>query len=573
MFCTVCATPNPISARHCGGCGIGLRLGAALAGHREAAAARRRRVVSLSLYTIAALSVVAAIAAAYRTYWIEPASWYARAAAAEAAGDFPEAIDGFAAAAGYRDAQARRAALTGAFSPHRATYEAALLALASGRHDEAITLVAPVVRAAPGYTEAVDLLAEARRQRAAELLRQVETAESRRDWLSAERALAELVAIDPSQAAPATRLAALRRDHAPIIFTREHTLFAVGPDGADERLLTDAVAAAWPTWSPDRTRIAFTAQESGGGEIALYLINADGGGLTRLAGDLRPYAGPVWSPDGTRLAYAVLGGGQELMGQSEPDPPSIRVIEVATGHETNVTGGYVVDAYYPTWAPDGQRLAFVTRAPDNATLAAETLTPVSTGTGDVFVVTLATGAVANLSAGRIDHPWRVVWSPVDERLLVYTRDPGMSYDRDQARLTLIDALSGELAAVDTEGERITTPVWSPDGRRIAYVADERTIVVRTIDRPDEPPVRVQLDTSISRFLSWSLDGQTLLAAAESSGRTSFLIPLDGSGAAPAPLWLGYDSDRHQAGAPQWAPLHPATPAEAPTIAGTGLDRS
>jgi hypothetical protein len=83
--------------------------------------------------------------------------------------------------------------------------------------------------------------------------------------------------------------------------------------------------------------------------------------------------------------------------------------------------------------------------------------------------------------------------------------------------------------------------------------------------------RFELDVMISRFLTWAPDGRTLLAVAETSGRASYLIPVDDVGQAPTPLSLSYDTDRRQPGSPQWAPIHSVDPWEPATVAGAALD--
>lgn len=88
----------------------------------------------------------------------------------------------------------------------------------------------------------------------------------------------------------------------PAIFCRLDGIFLMDTNGANVRRLTDRSLLPWgPAWSPDGTRIAFFSQP-GGPTSALYVVNVDGSGLTKLAdigqGDLGRFlpASPSWSP-------------------------------------------------------------------------------------------------------------------------------------------------------------------------------------------------------------------------------------------------------------------------------------
>jgi TolB protein len=56
-----------------------------------------------------------------------------------------------------------------------------------------------------------------------------------------------------------------------------------------------------PTPTPAPGRIAFTSLRDGNWEI--YVMNADGTGLTRLTNHHADDRRPAWSPDGTRIAF------------------------------------------------------------------------------------------------------------------------------------------------------------------------------------------------------------------------------------------------------------------------------
>ncbi len=562
MFCTVCATRNPVAAHRCRLCGTGLPV--LRSGRRRTSDARSRRVALGLLYTLPIVLLAVASLGYYRANWRDAASWYAEAEAALAAGDYAQAIDRFSTAGDYRDAEARRVALEANLASHQARMQAATTALDRGQYDAAIAEIAPAVATWPADAAAREVLANARRVRIDQLQRDVEAAARQGDWLQAERALDAQIAEDPGDREGRARLTAMRREQSPIAFTRDHVLYLISPDGMDERLVTDRVPVAWPSWSPDRTRIAFASSEENGIN-GLYVVDADGSNLVRIAGDLRDYSGPVWSPDGTRIAFATGGGGTERMGQSEPDPDGLSVVDVATRRILKM----IPDAFSPVWSPRGDRLAFVRRAPDSSYMNSVTNDGRPAPTGDVLIWTMATNRVENITQRRVLYPWRIAWSPVDERMLVYTRDPGTSYDRDRTRLTLLNADTGALSEINTSRDRITMPVWSPDGTRIAYVAGEETLVVRELAGRSE---RIDLDVVLSRYVSWGPSGDTLIAVAEGAIRSSHIISLTSDPIATTPLLLDYDTDRRAAGAPQWGPTHLVTAPPRPSIGGTGLDR-
>ena len=63
----------------------------------------------------------------------------------------------------------------------------------------------------------------------------------------------------------------------------------------------DGVYDQHPAWSPDGKRIAFASNREG--DADLYVLNADGSGVTRVTVDPRDDSYPTWSPDGHKLLF------------------------------------------------------------------------------------------------------------------------------------------------------------------------------------------------------------------------------------------------------------------------------
>ncbi|MEO7684655.1 MAG: hypothetical protein ABIU86_12060, partial [Gemmatimonadaceae bacterium] len=99
---------------------------------------------------------------------------------------------------------------------------------------------------------------------------------------------------------------------------------------------------------PDGTKIAFTSDL--GGNIAIWVMNADGSSAKALTTNPRGDWHPAWSPDGTKIAF------------SRGVSTNIRDIWTMNADGTLVaplTNG-LQGAQDPSWSPDGRKIALST---------------------------------------------------------------------------------------------------------------------------------------------------------------------------------------------------------------------
>jgi Tol biopolymer transport system component len=130
-------------------------------------------------------------------------------------------------------------------------------------------------------------------------------------------------------------------------------LYTMNPDGSDIVQITNLPATDFDSWfpafSPDGRRIVFCRDRPDAPNASdLYVINADGTGLTRLTFDGLECAAH-WSPDATRLAFARgLQNGKGVIATMRAD---------GTGKKTNLTHD-VWGKFWPVYTPDDGQIVF-----------------------------------------------------------------------------------------------------------------------------------------------------------------------------------------------------------------------
>jgi serine/threonine protein kinase/Tol biopolymer transport system component/Tfp pilus assembly protein PilF len=84
---------------------------------------------------------------------------------------------------------------------------------------------------------------------------------------------------------------------------QQRHIYIMRTDGTNQRDLTpDTYRHAWPRWSPDGQRIAFTSRRTGDWE--LWMVNRDGSNLHQVSQSNGGHYSP-WSIDGSMVAYSI----------------------------------------------------------------------------------------------------------------------------------------------------------------------------------------------------------------------------------------------------------------------------
>ena len=126
-------------------------------------------------------------------------------------------------------------------------------------------------------------------------------------------------------------------------------IYMMNPDGTrQERLTYDRAVDCDPVISPTGDQILFNSNRRGTRD--LYLMDVDGRNVRPLFGFTEAYrTHPAWSPNGKRIIYSQRALGGINIHTTGADGTSAKLIV----HLENAHSGY------PTWSSDGTEIAYV----------------------------------------------------------------------------------------------------------------------------------------------------------------------------------------------------------------------
>jgi Tol biopolymer transport system component/tRNA A-37 threonylcarbamoyl transferase component Bud32 len=303
----------------------------------------------------------------------------------------------------------------------------------------------------------------------------------------------------------------------------------IGSDTA-LRLTTDPAVDTTPKWSPDGRSIAFL-RRAGPGRKALMTVAALGGQERKVADFQSSHNGLSWSPDGKWLAvtvesqkpsegaalYLVSAEGGDLRRLTSPPPPA------------------QIDNH-PAFSHDGRSIAFArVRSLQVGSLYVQPLTADFRASGEPRKLPTQEGDA-------ISYP---AWT-ADDREIAYSTSANA-----RSQLFRIAADGGGPPRTLGLGEGAMMPVFSSDGRRLAYAHAFQDANIWRLDLTAKDVVSEQLIASTFRevFPQYSPDGKRIVFYSDRTGRDQIWVcNSDGSNAAPIT-----SIDASITGTPRWSP--------------------
>ena len=223
---------------------------------------------------------------------------------------------------------------------------------------------------------------------------------------------------------PASSSYSLSRDWSHVAAYVDRQLVVERLDGSDRLSVGLATYLARASWSPDGTRVTFTAPSATPNEADVVVARVDGSDTHRVALG----RDPVWAPSGERIAYVAGPYGKNELHLVNSD---------GSGDVRLMSGGA---DYLPSWSPDGTRLAVVRQQPGEFGSALEILRDNG----------------SRLAALQVT-PNDYAWSPRGDEI-AYSSATG---------IWIVDVASGRKRRLATFGYQVA---WSPDARQLAFTS-------------------------------------------------------------------------------------------------------
>jgi len=218
----------------------------------------------------------------------------------------------------------------------------------------------------------------------------------------------------------------------------------------------------FPRWSPDGKKIAFLSDRDG--KTQIWIINPFGGEAEKLTNSKTGVKSFKWFPDGKRIAYLAS------------DPPT----EEEEKKKKEKDGAYVVDENFKMT--------------------------------HIWIIDLENKKENKITDGNFDIISFSI-SPDGKEIVFSSRPTPKVPDYYNADIFIISSIGGEIKELIVRKGLDTNPIWSPDGKKIAFISNEggdwisnTYICIVDLDTKEIKNISKDFDERVREFW-WDITGK------------------------------------------------------------------
>jgi dipeptidyl aminopeptidase/acylaminoacyl peptidase len=287
---------------------------------------------------------------------------------------------------------------------------------------------------------------------------------------------------------------------------RSSQIFLVSIEGGEPRQLTSGARAnERPRWSPDGRQIAFISTRDG--ESHIWMVDTGGGEARKITTISTGAADLIWSPDGANLLFV-----SDVYPECADDDCNKKRLEQAEASKVKAKmTDRLLFRHWNSWK-EGKR-------------------------SHIFIVAAAGGPARDLTPGDWDAPPfslggqdNYAFSP-DGKEACFARNidkvEALSTNND---LFTIPVTGGEVRRITNNPGSDTNPLYSPDGRYIAYRSQERAgfeadrfrLMLYDRQSGQSKDINAGFDSWFDNFI-WSPDSKKIYFTTEEAGYSPIYV--------------------------------------------------
>ena len=269
-----------------------------------------------------------------------------------------------------------------------------------------------------------------------------------------------------------------------------------------EKLVDRGAKNYWPMWSADGRNVFYMSDKSGAENIWVKPLSGQPKQITQFRAGRVLW--PDISKDGRTIVFERNFGIWTLdvdSGQAAEVPIRRRGASIGpvTEHLTLTTGFTGLSL-----SPDGRKVAFVAR-------------------GEIFAASARDGGDAARVTRSLANEAQIMWAP-DSRRIVY-----VSERDDVNHIFMFDFGANAETQLTNTAKGDDAPKFSPNGEMLAFVRDDKSVVVMDLASKAEKVVATGFISPSPRNLVWSADSKWVgyLGLSTRSFRNAYLVPAAG----------------------------------------------